>query len=58
LLLPVNCSTFEIKVLTVNALHAYKPLLLAVKTSQPRVSFQKKLTFSCDLTQNYDFGLI
>jgi len=30
--------TFEIKVQTDNALHAYKPLLPAVKTGQPHIS--------------------
>jgi len=34
--LPVNGLPFEIKVPTDNALHAYKPLLPAVKARQPQ----------------------
>jgi len=37
LLLPVKALPFEIKVQTDNALHAYKPLLPAVKTGQPHI---------------------
>ena len=37
MLLPVNGLTLEIKVLIDNALHAYKPLLPAVKTGQPHI---------------------
>ena len=37
LLLPVIALKIDIKVQTNNALHAYKPLLPAVKTGQPQV---------------------
>jgi hypothetical protein len=39
-LLPVKWLTLVIKVLTANALHAYKPLLPAVKAKQPHDPLQ------------------